>query len=323
MITPMLISVQNKARLVEREFLRDVLAGLRDEPKRLPCKYLYDQRGSELFDQICELPEYYPTRTELAIMQESAADMAEALGENPVLIEFGSGSSLKTRLLLDQIERPATYVPVDISREHLHASAGKIADDYPGIDVTPVHADFTQPIPLPDDISSDREKAVYFPGSTIGNFEPGEAKRLLTGITRLVGPGGKLLIGFDLVKARNVLEAAYNDSQNVTAEFNLNLLRRINRELDADFRLGGFEHQAIYNEGLGRIEMHLISRANQVVTIGSHRIIFRHGESICTEYSHKYQLEAFSQMADRSGLTLQQTWTDENKYFCVALFEAK
>lgn len=323
MITPLLISAQKKVRHVEREFLRDVLEGLRHEPKRLPCKYLYDQRGSELFDDICELPEYYPTRTELGIMQKSAREMAKELGENPVLIEFGSGSSLKTRLLLDHIERPATYVPVDISREHLLASADKIADEYPGIDVQSVHADFTQPIPLPEELPEDGQKAVYFPGSTIGNFEPSEARRLLTGIARLVGPEGRLLVGFDREKDRNILEAAYNDAQGVTAEFNLNLLHRINRELNADFRLHGFEHQAIYNEELGRIEMHLISRVNQVVTIGSHRVVFRQGESICTEYSHKYRVEAFAQMADRSGLSLQKTWTDENDFFCLALFEAR
>ena len=231
------------------QFLKDVVAGLTGTPKTLPCKYFYDERGSRLFDAICELDEYYPTRTELAILEQHAGEMAAQIGPTVMLVEPGSGSSLKTRLLLDRLEDPVAYVPVDISCAHLKLMAGDLEADYPMLEVLPVCADFTTRFALP---KSQRQRpaisAVYFPGSTIGNFLPEAAERLLGWMGEVVGVGGGLLIGVDLVKDRRVLEAAYNDREGVTAEFNLNLLRRINDELGADFDLNGFEHRARYNE---------------------------------------------------------------------------
>ena len=304
-----------------KQFRADVLDGLRKPAKELPCKYFYDEHGSKLFDAICELDEYYLTRTELAIMREQAAAMAAAIGPRALLIEFGSGSSLKTRLLLDELDRPAAYVPVDISGSHLAASARRLAEQYPGIDIRPVCADFTGPLELPE-CETPKRRVVYFPGSTIGNFGPADARRLLRHIRGVCGSGGGLLVGIDLKKDVGILEAAYNDRAGVTAEFNLNVLRRINRELGADFRLDAFAHRAFYNAGHGRVEMHLVSRERQTVHVGGVAIPFAAGETIHTECSYKYAVDEFCGLAAAAELKRTRLWTDREELFAVMLFEA-
>ena len=299
------------------EFAADVAAGLSRAAKTLPSKYFYDQRGSQLFDQICELPEYYPTRTELGIMQQYADEMGRQIGSGAMVIEFGSGSSIKTRILLDHLVDPAAYVPVDVSYEHLHATARQLTKAYPDLDILPVCADFTRPFVLPAARQLETHDAVYFPGSTIGNFEQADALGLLEHIVSLCGRGGGLLVGIDLQKDVNVLEAAYNDAQGVTAEFNLNLLHRINRQLEGDVQVDQFRHQAVYNHEIGRIEMYLISEVDQTATIRGEQYTFAAGERICTEYSHKYTVEGFAKMAESVGLTLRRQWLDDQEYFAV------
>lgn len=300
-----------------QQFLRDVLDGLQAQPKTLPSKYFYDRRGSRLFDAICNLEEYYLTRTELAVMRQYAAEMAECVGRRCVLIEYGSGSSLKTRLLLDRLRPGTTYVPVDISGEHLDQAAARIAQRYPANFVHPVCADFTQPFKLPVFACGDGRRTVYFPGSTVGNFEPEQAVRVLAGIADLVGGDGGLLIGIDLRKSRAILEAAYNDVRGVTARFNLNLLRRMNRELGADFDLTAFRHRAFFNSEESRIEMHLVSQCNQSVSIDGREISFRKGESIHTENSYKHTLTAFRRLAAEAGWQVERVWCDANELFSV------
>lgn len=308
---------RSRASRARRAFLRDTLAGLRESPKQLSCKYFYDKRGSELFDQICLLEEYYLTRCELAIMEQFAPAMGRQIGPGVMLVEYGSGSSVKTRYLLDGLPDPVAYVPVDISDEHLHETARELARHYPRIEILPVCDDFTSDFPLPWSQRASTHAAVYFPGSTIGNFLPGRAIDLLARITKQCGTGGGLLIGIDLQKDAATIEAAYNDRRGVTAEFNLNLLRRINRELRADFDLDEFAHRAVYNDELGRVEISLVSRRAQVVTIGDEIVEFDKDEAICTEYSHKYTVDAFAEMAAEAGLTLRREWTDKNGYFAV------
>jgi L-histidine Nalpha-methyltransferase len=294
---------------------RDALAGLSRAHKTLPCKYFYDDRGSDLFDQICGLPEYYPTRTELAISRQHAVEMATACGPRVLLLELGSGSSTKTRVLLDHLRAPAAYVPVDIAREFLRSSAESIATAYPGLAVQPVCADFTRPFTPP--ALAARRTVVYFPGSTIGNFIPSEATALLTHVAGLIDPDGGLLIGVDLRKDPAVLERAYNDARGVTAAFNLNLLVRLNRELGADFAVDQFRHRAVYEPELGRIEMQLISRRPQTARIADRRFEFAADEVITTEYSHKYSLEQFAGLAAAAGLQVRQVWTDRQQLFSV------
>jgi dimethylhistidine N-methyltransferase len=301
-------------------FLDEVLLGLQQSPKSLPCKYFYDERGSRLFDKICDLDEYYLTRTELAIMDAFAPQMAEQIGPGVMLVEYGSGSSVKTRLLLDHLCNVAAYVPVDISRKHLQQTCRNLARSYPALEVLPVCADFTIDFDLPMPRCEPTHCAVYFPGSTIGNFEPHEAEKLLSRIAPLCGAGGGLLIGVDLQKARDPLEAAYNDAEGVTAEFNLNLLRRINRELDGNFDLTRFRHLANYNAGLGRIEIYLQSLHDQVVTVAGSAFRLNVDELICTEHSHKYTVDGFAQMAAKAGLTLRKQWTDDEQHFAVLHF---
>lgn len=294
-----------------------VSEGLGKTPKTLPCKYFYDERGSQLFDQICELDEYYLTRAELEIMQRHAAGMATQIGPRAMLVEYGSGSSVKTRLLLDQLTDLAAYVPVDISREHLQRTADQLSAAYPNIEVLPVCADFTLGFELPLARRPPSHVAVYFPGSTIGNFTPDAALEILGGIAILCGPGGGLLIGIDLQKDTNVLEAAYNDATGVTAEFNLNLLKRIQRELDATIDVGQFAHEAVYNAQLGRVEISLVSQRDQSVTLGGQTFELAAGERITTEYSHKYTIEGFARLASQVGFELHQSWTDEQSRFAV------
>jgi dimethylhistidine N-methyltransferase len=305
------------------QFREDVLAGLALPRKELPCKYFYDARGSMLFDAICELPEYYLTRTELAIMRRHAGEMAEALGPGCLLIEYGSGSGVKTPLLLQRLRGPTGYVPVDISREHLLVSAAKLAERFESLQICPAWADFTAPFVLPATSKPAQRRAVYFPGSTIGNFGPEQAIGLMAGIAALCGPGGALLVGVDLRKSAEVLEPAYNDAAAVTAAFNLNLLARINRELGADFALTEFSHRAPFNDLQSRIEMHLVSSQRQTVHLGGSSIRFRTGESILTECSYKYSRGAFQALAAAAGLEVRQVWTDPAELFSVQYLEVK
>ncbi len=298
-------------------FEDDVLNGHQKVPKQLPCKYFYDERGSKLFDRICELEEYYPTRTEIGIMERYASAMAESIGDGAVVVEYGSGSSQKTRLLLEHLEEPAGYVPVDISREHLLRSAGALSADHPGLPVHPVCADFTQSFDLPTEVRGREPRVAYFPGSTIGNFAPREAGKFLGQIGDLCGSGGALLIGVDLKKDVEVLERAYNDGEGVTAAFNLNLLERINRELGGDFDIDRFAHRAFYNEDAGRVEMHLVSREAQTVSIGEEEIRFTRDESIHTESSYKYSLDDFAELARSASFEVEQVWTDPERLFSV------
>lgn len=324
MILPNSTSSSPKMKSAEQssddQFLDDSLAGLRRSPKRLPCKYFYDQRGSQLFDAICETQDYYVTRTETEVMQRHSQEMGECLGERVMLVEFGSGSSIKTRYLLDHLIDPAAYVPVDISREHLLASAEKISNDFPNIEVLPVCADFTQPFSLPMAYQKPSHNAVYFPGSTIGNFQVEAAQKLLGSIGQMCGKQGGLLIGVDLQKDRDILERAYNDHEGVTAQFNLNLLHRMQRELDATVDVNKFEHHAFYNEQQGRIEIYLRSRVDQTIRLDGHHVELEAGELIHTEYSHKYTIDGFAEMAGEVGWTLRRVWTDPDSYFAVMHF---
>jgi dimethylhistidine N-methyltransferase len=300
-----------------QEFLSDVLCGLAMEPKELPCKYFYDQRGSRLFDSICELDEYYPTRTEVGIMRTAITEMASLLGSRCCLIEYGSGSSVKTRLLLDALDRPAAYVPIDISRDHLHETAERLAISYPDVQILPVCADYTDHFNLPSQADRVGRKTVYFPGSTIGNFHPWEAIGFLARIASHVPLGSGLLIGVDLKKDPAILNAAYNDRDGVTAEFNLNLLVRMNRELDADFDFAQWRHHAAYNHSAGCIEMFLISCRRQSVRIGGRVVEFEAGERIRTECSYKYSLGEFANVAAQAGFRVDHVWTDPRAYFSV------
>jgi dimethylhistidine N-methyltransferase len=300
-----------------RQFRADVLRGLRSRPKYLPCKYFYDEAGSALFEQITTLPEYYLTRTELAIMQRHAHEMARWLGSGCLLIEYGSGSSTKTRLLLDHLRDPAAYVPVDVSSQHLHHSARDLKRQYPHLDVLPVSADFTGPLTLPDRAPRLGRRVVYFPGSTIGNCTPPEAVALLWRTAALCGPGGGLLLGADLRKDPSVIEAAYNDPRGVTAAFNRNLLMRINRELRGDIVVDQFAHRAFYEPVAGRIEMHLVSNCDQSFHIGTVRVRVAAGETIRTEYSYKYHLADLHALAAAAGFRTEHLWTDDRGYFTV------
>ncbi len=302
------------------DFLAGVVSGLSSNPRTLPYKYFYDERGAALFQKICELPEYYITRTEIDILDRNRADIASQLGPKIELIGLGTGAGTKTRILIEALDRPAVYMPVDISEKQLYESAAIFRKVFPDLEVLPVCADYLQPVVLPAPCRNASRKIVYFPGSTLGNFEPGEAANFLGRIGRLCGEGGGLLIGVDLQKDRPVIEAAYNDSQGVTAEFNLNLLERINRELGADFDLDHWRHQAIYNSCEGRIEMYLISEAPQIVHIDGHEFSFCADEKILTEYSYKHTPESFSNLASTAGFKFQKMWTDDARLFGLFYF---
>jgi len=298
-------------------FRAEVLNGLQKWPKELPCKYFYDEQGSYLFERICGLKEYYIPRTEMAIMEAYIDEMVGSLGPNVILIEYGSGSSAKTRFLLDHLHDIAAYVPIDISREQLLSAVEELATDYPGLEVFPVCADYTNSFELPVLSSPDSHRVVYFPGSTISNFNPVEARQFLEHIAEVCGPRGGLLIGVDLKKDPTVLHNAYNDCQGVTAAFNLNLLERLNRELGFDFQTDSFEHYAFYNPGEGRVEMHLISLRDQVVRTDNLAISFARGESIWTENSYKFTLDEFQEMSTAAGFEVEHVWTDEKQWFSV------
>jgi len=304
-----------------RHFLRDVIHGLRRPQKEVPCKYFYDERGSALFDEICELDEYYLTRTELAILDRYAPEMAAALGADCALIEFGSGSGLKTRLLLDQLQEPRAYLPIDIADEPLERSARELAGRFPGLAILPVHADFTGPLLIPETGDPGARRVVYFPGSTIGNATPDEAVALLRQTADLCGRAGGLVLGADLRKDPVVLEAAYNDRQGITALFNLNILVRINRELGGDFAIDQFAHRAFYNTAEGRIEMHLVSRVPQTVLVAGQAVRFARDETIHTENSYKYAPARMREMVAAAGWTLTKKWSDSNDLFALWLLD--
>jgi len=306
----------------EEDLLAEVLEGLGRSQKKLPSKLFYDQRGSELFDQICKLEEYYLTRTEMWIMNRYIDEISELIGERCLLIELGSGSSTKVRLLLDHLVDPVGYIPVDISSEHLIKSSDSLAADYPGVKVIPVYADYTQPFDFPDISLDYSKKVVYYPGSTIGNFTPRYAAHFMSSIAERFGSGSGLLIGIDLRKDRDTLEAAYNDGHGVTAAFNLNILRRLNRELEADFDLGQWKHHAFYNDDEGRIEMHLVSMKDQRVSVNGTRIKLKRDETILTEYSYKYITEEFENLLSNS-FELVKVWTDRDEKFSIQYLTAR
>ena len=299
------------------EELDALIAGLTQPQKTISPKYFYDETGSGLFDNITALPEYYLTDTELAIMNTHVDEMTDLIGEQASLIEFGAGSGMKTRLLLEHMHAPAAYVPVDISEEHLLESQQLIQADYPHIEVLPVAADFLHPFELPNPGTMPLRNVVYFPGSTIGNFEYDDALELLRVMYTEAGAGGALLIGVDLQKDAGVIEAAYNDSAGVTAAFNINMLRHLNREFGSDFDLDAFEHRATYDLDEGRVVVELVSSKIQAVRLGDADIAFAEGESIVTEYSHKYTLDGFANMISWAGFRVERVWTDPKQWFSV------
>ena len=303
-------------------FLADVLAGLGAPRKALPPKYFYDAAGARLFETICELPEYYPTRTETALLQRFGREMADAVGADAVIVEYGSGSGQKTRLLLEAA-RPAGYCAIDISAAQLAATVSAIARDFPGTTVVAVCADYSRSfaLPLPTTLSGYR-RTVYFPGSTIGNFTPEEAVAFLRNAHCMLGAGGGLLIGVDLQKDKAMLDAAYDDATGVTARFNLNLLHRMNRELGADFDPTAFRHRAFYDPAKGRVEMHLVSRRAQQVRVGDAVFRFVEGETIHTENSCKYTVEGFAALGRQAGFAARRCWVDDTRLFSVHYMEA-
>jgi dimethylhistidine N-methyltransferase len=304
-------------------FLSEVVYGLSQVQKSLPCKFLYDEEGSRLFNEICELDEYYPTRTETRILCDNMDEIVSLIGRACRLVEFGSGTSAKTRHLLNRLPEPASYVPIDISGAQLLESASLLAREFPDLDIQPLEADYSELSSLPDPDRVARRTVAFFPGSTIGNFTRGKAVEFLTKVASLCGAGGGLLIGVDRKKDRRVLEPAYNDRNGVTGRFNLNVLARANRELGTDFELSSFYHRAPYNESRGRIEMHLVSARPQVVHLNSHEFHFCQGEYITTEYSYKYTLPGFVRLAGSAGFELVKSWEDPDHLFSVLLLRVK
>lgn len=308
---------------------REILEGFKSPQKRISSKYLYDKRGSELFEQICDLDEYYLTRTEIDILNACVGEVANYISERATLLEFGSGSSVKTRILLDQLdtsEAMITYVPIDISKNFLLETAQKLEKEYTQVRISPICADFTQPLSIAEHLTDEEpdkdKKLVFFPGSTIGNFEPEKAQMLLKQTGLLLGRKGLLLIGVDLIKEASQLEAAYNDAKGVTAAFNLNLLTRLNLEYSADFNLSQFAHKAVFNRQESRMEMHLVSLTDQWVRIAETPFYLHQGETIHTENSYKYDFDAFEKISQESGFAVIHRWTDPNQLFAVYLLEA-
>jgi len=312
----------NKGAPIDREALAEVLAGLRLPQKALSPKFFYDAHGSELFEQITRLDAYYPTRTEMGILRDQGEALAAAVGPDAVIVEFGAGNLEKIRLLLDVLERPRAFVPIDISGEHLGEAAEVLAKEYPDLTMIPVAGDYTKPMSLPDHPALEGARLVgFFPGSTIGNFPRDEAVEFLK-TARQILRGGDLLIGIDLQKDAAVLSLAYNDPEGVTAAFNLNMLSNLNALIGADFDPSAFAHKAFYNDELGRIEMHLVSLRPQTVTIGSERIAFAEGETIHTESSHKYTFEGVRRLAEAAGWRVKQIYCDERQWFSFSHFVA-
>lgn len=299
-------------------FLDEVIAGLDHSPPQLPPKLFYDAKGSRLFDEITELPEYYLTRTERVILRKNVKEIAEAIGSNAALIEFGSGSSDKTQILLSGLPSLTAYVPIDISGKHLEQTTRRLRERFNGFEILPVIADYSDDVDLPPLPKRTKTKVVFFPGSTIGNFHPDEAISFLRGMAHIAGPDCGILLGLDLVKDEQTLLHAYNDLSGVTAAFNLNILVRLNREAGANFELENWEHRAVWNAEKSRIEMHLLSTTNQQVTIGHHSWDFETGDFIHTENSYKFTPEALNTLVQRAGLRIQHRWTDEKEWFAVA-----
>ncbi len=312
---------------VDEVFLNDVVDGLSKQQKTLPCKYFYDEQGSQLFEKICDTDEYYVTRTELALYRQYARDMADLIGERALIIEPGAGSIKKIGLLFSQLLKPAGFIPMDISEEILTLSSQHLAMEFPDIDISPVVIDFLNEKELGAVFSRlpkrplVNKRVIFFPGSTIGNFHPNEAEQFLARFANNLEVGDGLLIGVDLVKDTAILEDAYNDNKGITAGFNLNLLSRINSELDGDFAIGAFSHRAIFNQEKNRIEMHLVSNKDQKVTIADNAFEFLVNESIHTENSYKYSVDTFSQVALAAGFKLKSTWIDEKELFSIHYLE--
>lgn len=304
------------------DFAHALIAGLSRSPKRIPCKFFYDAIGSELFEQICALPEYYPTRTETALLKARASEIADLIGPDVELVEFGAGSLTKVKILLDALHDLRAYVPIDISGPYLAAVAEQLAAQYPKLDIRPVEADFTRPLDLAPLQPGSKRRIGFFPGSTIGNFPPDEAGRFLKNAARLL-KGGGLLVGVDLVKDPSVLHAAYNDAAGVTAAFNKNLLARANRELEADFDLDKFAHYASYNAFARRIEMYLVSLARQTVHVAGTELTFAEGEAIHTEDSHKHTVDGFRSLAAWAGFWPRAVWCDPERKFSVHWLETR
>ena len=299
-----------------RQIFEEVREGLNRSQKMIPSKFFYDERGSELFEEITRLDEYYPTRTEKRILEDHIEEIVEAVGEQSVIVELGSGNSTKTRLLLDHMSDISAYVPVEISEEYLMKTVRSLKKEYPDLSIKPVCADYTKSFQIPPIAKPFEYYVIFYPGSTIGNFRPEKAQQFLKTISKLLVPGGGMLIGVDLKKDRETLEAAYNDAKGVTAQFNLNMLVRINRELNADFDIDSFEHLAFYNEEKGRIEMHLKSKRVQVVHLNGESVHFEEGETIHTENSYKYSLAEFRALVNE-WFEVKQVWTDENDLFSM------
>jgi len=300
------------------EFRASVWMGLSQPRKALQAKFFYDAEGSHLFEEICATPEYYPTRTERKLLIDIAPEISALAGPRRSVLEFGSGSGIKTRTLLSCLDRPVAYVPVEISRAALVGAVSELAGDYPAIHIVPVCADYTKPFALPD-VADAEGWLGFFPGSTIGNFTPPQAAQFLTQVRRMLGSGSQMIVGVDLRKDKAILDAAYNDAAGVTAAFNLNLLARINRELEGDFDLAGFEHRAFYEPEQGRIEMHLVSLKDQTVTVAGRKFAFARGETIHTENSYKYDIERFRSLAVSTGWSHRSVWTDSDRLFSVHL----
>jgi dimethylhistidine N-methyltransferase len=305
------------------EFRDAVQTGLGHRRKSIPCKFFYDEEGSRLFEAICDTPEYYPTRTEKRILAEAAPEIARLVGPGATVVEYGSGAGIKTRTLLDALKAPAAYVPVEISRARLIEVAAELAADYPDIHIAPVCADYTKPFTLPNVGRDDAAVLGFFPGSTIGNFTPPQALGFLSQARRLLGDNGVMVIGVDLRKHLETLNAAYNDAEGLTAAFNLNLLARVNRELDGDFDLDGFAHRAFFDADNSRIEMHIVSLKDQTASVAGRSFDFAEDETIHTENSYKYDVDQFRQLADNAGWSPRAVWTDPNELFSIHLLKAE
>jgi len=306
---------------VSSDFTIDVLQGLNKRPASIPPKYFYDTKGSQLFDAITQLPEYYQTRTEIEILKNNADEIAHHVGTGSLLVEPGGGSCAKVHILLGGL-KPIAYVPMDISRQHLQLATKELAIAFPWLEIHAACTDFTQIMALPP-TAPEGTRVAFFPGSSIGNFDPEDAVEFLVSITQLIKPEGYLLIGVDLKKDKAILDAAYNDKAGITAQFNLNLLRRINRELDADFDLAAWQHKAFYNELAGRIEMHLVSQCEQQVSIKKNQFQFSSGETIHSENSYKYTTQEFIKLAQRAGFESVSLWVDPDQLFSIHLFRVQ
>ena len=309
--------VRDEQRPPDNALLQVVQRGLRSQPKRLPSWLFYDDQGSALFEQICEQPEYYLTRAEIALLKEHAGEIAEVVGPDVRLVEYGSGHAIKTRELLEHLQTPVAWVPVELAAEALRLSSERMARHFPELPIQPLSVDFTRPMRLPVPPRAPRRTVLYFPGSTIGNFEEREAAQLLRKMRGEMGDNGGILVGADLKKNRATMEAAYNDRAGITTAFTLNMLTRLNRELGCNFELGGFRHRARYNAMAGRIETHILSNREQRVRVGRLQVLFREDEAMLVEYSCKYSLEDFAALAAVAGLTVQHVWTDSEGLFSL------